>query len=156
MALLDTIRTEDQWKQFFAQLKEIPSDVGEKYAKSFVENRITEVSLKSINKQDLKDLGITVLGDIKTVLNHVQTVYTTDARNNGSMHSSANIKMSPQEVPKVKMGMTRIEFAKFRHDWSNLKALANIPQTMYTHYLYTACDKAPSVQSSILFLGMSR
>ena len=64
MALLEEIRTLEQCKQFFNHLKDIPVSVGEEYAQTFADDRITEVSLKTLDKQDLKDLHITVLGDV--------------------------------------------------------------------------------------------
>ena len=56
------IRTNAEWTTFFTNAG-IPATEGATYAQTFVENRITEVSLPGLDKATLVDLGITVLGD---------------------------------------------------------------------------------------------
>ena len=43
------------------------------YATAFVNNRLTESSLPELTKEYLKDLGITIIGDIITILKHITT-----------------------------------------------------------------------------------
>lgn len=68
------------WIRFFANAG-IPRSAAAQYAVTFTENRISMGMLLDLNKEYLKDMGITVLGDIISILKHakdVQGQITTD------------------------------------------------------------------------------
>ena len=81
-------------------------------------------TLKDITKEDLKDLGIAVLGDIKTILKIGSTQETPD--NIQSMHHSF-MKAPAAKLLGLTAEMTRPQFRKFRTDWGVLKKIMNIP-----------------------------
>ena len=52
----------------------IPSAAAKTYAASFVENRIRGDMLADLDKEYLRDMGITVLGDIICILKYAKKV----------------------------------------------------------------------------------
>lgn len=53
----------------------IPSFASAKYASIFYENRIQSNMLMDLDKDILKEMGITVIGDIIAILKHAKDVY---------------------------------------------------------------------------------
>ena len=100
-----------EWNEFFLDAK-IPKDVALLYVKNFYENRMSFGMLADLTKDYLRDLGITVLGDIISILKHAKDVQSKqesevfmvlpEVKNIG-----ADQKVSPnpaplaQEVPEV-------------------------------------------------------
>ena len=64
------------WVAFFGDAG-IPSAAAKTYAASFVENRIRGDMLADLDKEYLRDMGITVLGDIICILKHAKKVVDT-------------------------------------------------------------------------------
>ena len=52
----------------------IPASQAANYAVSFVENRIEKDMLGDLDKDYLKELGVTVLGDVISILKHAKKV----------------------------------------------------------------------------------
>ena len=61
------LRSKDDWVTLFTT-NGIPLEETTAYANIFVANRISNIILTELTKTDLVDLGITVLPDIKTIL----------------------------------------------------------------------------------------
>ena len=72
------LRTEPQWKTFLLDAG-IPDAEATTYAKKFVDNRITELSIPEMTKEILQELEIAVLGDRMAILAHSKTFGTTPA-----------------------------------------------------------------------------
>ncbi|CAK5025042.1 unnamed protein product [Meloidogyne enterolobii] len=51
------------WEKFFEACCDIPSETRKKYASAFVKQRIQPHLLRDLGKDDLKELGISALGD---------------------------------------------------------------------------------------------
>ena len=62
-----------EWNDFFLGAK-IPKDVASLYAKKFFGNRMSFGMLADLTKDYLRDLGITALGDIISILKHAKIV----------------------------------------------------------------------------------
>ncbi|XP_015376104.1 PREDICTED: uncharacterized protein C19orf47 isoform X2 [Diuraphis noxia] len=62
------------WTKFFSDAG-IPSFASSKYATIFYENRIQSNMLMDLDKDILKEMGITVVGDIIAILKHAKDVY---------------------------------------------------------------------------------
>ena len=61
------LRSKDDWVTLFTT-NGIPLEETKVYGNIFVANRISSITLTELTKTDLVNLGITVLGDIKTIL----------------------------------------------------------------------------------------
>jgi len=71
----------DKWVDFFTGAR-IPLGAAKQYAKAFHDNRISTDMLMDLNKDYLRDMGITILGDIIAILKHakqVQAQLTTES-----------------------------------------------------------------------------
>ena len=100
-----------EWNEFFLDAK-IPKDVAPLYAETFCKNRMSFDMLADLTKEYLRDLDVTVLGDIISILKHAKDVQSKqepevvmvepDLKN-----VAADQKVSPtpaplaQEVPEV-------------------------------------------------------
>lgn len=61
------------WTNLFKDVK-LPPSTGKKYAILFMENRMTVKLLRYLDKDLLKEMGITAVGDIITILQHCKTM----------------------------------------------------------------------------------
>eukprot|EP00063_Salmo_salar_P070651 XP_014045486.1 PREDICTED: uncharacterized protein C19orf47 homolog [Salmo salar] len=75
MASVTTATSE--WIQFFKDAG-IPAGLAVNYAVSFVDNRVQKNMLMDLSKDIMMDLGITVIGDIISILKHAKQVYRQD------------------------------------------------------------------------------
>ena len=57
--------TKGQWETFFREAN-IPEDEAKQYSEIFHTSRMAFNALHELTKEDLSDVSITVLGDIKT------------------------------------------------------------------------------------------
>ena len=61
------LRTLEHWKNFFTELS-FSNEVSTTYANAFVDNEITELSLRGLTRTDLQGIGITKLGHLASVM----------------------------------------------------------------------------------------
>ena len=62
------------WISFFVEAG-IPPAAAANYAIIFTDNRIQKHMLLDLNKEYLKDMGVTVLGDIIAILKHAKSYH---------------------------------------------------------------------------------
>ena len=104
--------SKSEWNEFFLDAK-IPKDVAPLYAENFYKNRMSFDMLADLTKDYLRDLDITVLGDIISILKHAKEVQSKQVEQDSDVFIApeaqkvvADQKVSPapaplaQEVPK--------------------------------------------------------
>ena len=61
------LQTKEQWTKLFGSIH-IPADTVTVYADKFILDYITKLNFPDFTKDDLQELGITAIGDIKNTL----------------------------------------------------------------------------------------
>ena len=140
----------EQWIAFF-EYTGIPSDESKTYAETFIKNRVRDPS--ELTKEVLQDLGITVIGDILSILKHARIINEQEKKPDVSSLNpplSSDYKYRPTNVvtPQLKSDMTHPEFRKFKVDWEVFKSITRLPTDQIAPHLYNSCEQ--SVQNSII------
>ena len=65
------LQDEPSWKAFLQEAG-IPDAEATAYTKIFLDNRVTERNISDLTAEHLKVLGITILGDILSILKHAK------------------------------------------------------------------------------------
>uniref|UniRef100_A0A7E4WCV8 SAM domain-containing protein n=1 Tax=Panagrellus redivivus TaxID=6233 RepID=A0A7E4WCV8_PANRE len=82
------------WTKFFKSCN-LPSPLCSKYADNFIKQRIQPAMLKDIGKTELRDLGVTAVGDQLAILKHIKEHHgvppelSEEVRGRGASSSSA-------------------------------------------------------------------
>ena len=137
----------EAWDAYF-QTAGIPATESARYAQAFSDNRIPGPS--DITKELLKDLGVTILGDIIRIMK-VAHPSKDEEQQGGSgppKKSTISVKAPSVTAPQLKSDMTHAEFRKFTIDWDVFKKLSNLDREQIPLHIYSACDS--SVQNSII------
>ena len=137
--------TKGQWETFFHEAN-IPEDEAKQYSEIFYTNRMTFNALHELTKEDLSDLGIIVLGDIKNILRKAKASSASSQNQTGS--SNIFIKAPAAKLPQLNEDMTLPQFRKFKMDWDVFKRITNLPESQIHAQLYNACSE--SVQNSLV------
>lgn len=82
------------WIKFFTDAG-LPAGIAASYALTFSNNRIRMDMLLDLNKEYLKDMGITLMGDVISILRHAKYVYEQNARD--KVLGTATSALSPQK-----------------------------------------------------------
>ena len=130
------------WEHFFVAAK-IPQRDAKAYAIIFSENRITEVLLPDLTKDNLQDLGITILGDALSILRHARTLSTTPIPSH-----TATLRVPSAKLPQITTEMTLPQFRKFIIDWAVFKQITGITGSQIQAQLYSCCGE--DVQNSLV------
>ena len=141
------------WHTFLREA-EIPDADATAYAQIFHTNRINERTVKDLTKELLVEIGITRIGDILAILDHIRTkTNVTPSSNNNlsAVTTTTEVYRPPHtsvKMPTISAEMTHPQFRKLKVDWDVYKKIVNIPPAQIGPLLYNACEQ--QVQSSIV------
>lgn len=93
----------------------IPPEDSAHYASAFAKNRLTESSLPDLTKKYLKALGITIIGDIITILKYIEQSHQPVSNNsvittNPSNSRETIVKSTNISPPQLQAEMTHPQF----------------------------------------------
>ena len=92
---------------------------------------MTDEILADITAADLRQLGIGIFEDIKTILHHAKenTPTTTIAPDTTTSQTTITtfMKTPAAKPPIILHDMKRLQFCKFRTDWNVFKRITNLP-----------------------------
>ena len=97
----------DDWQKLLSKIG-IPADSARAYGKAFMEESITKDSLTKINREVLKELGVTTMGHALGILKLAKEQPLT---------LDGYTKAPAVRPPQLHSGMTSQQFRKFRIDW---------------------------------------
>lgn len=144
-------QSDQDWEKYLRDAG-IPEEAAHQYAKSFTENRMTFEILPSMDRSFLRDLGITVIGDIMKILQHVSSSSTPDSTTYATTNPTPSVKPTAShksaKLPSITSDMTHPQFRKFKIDWAVYKQIVGIPTNQIASMIYNACDDA--TQTSII------
>ena len=129
---LRQLRNEPAWADFLREAG-IPNTESADYAKIFADNRMTEITARQLTTDHLEAIGITILGDVPAILNHVislnPTVTSTVADNNSIANSHPVFRSppAPTKRPSLTSDMTHPQYRKFLIDWKVYKTITGLP-----------------------------
>ena len=146
------LRLQDElsWTTFLKEAG-IPDNEAATYADTLFKNRITERNLSGLTSEHLSALGITVLGDVLSILQHVKlNCVTTPASTTSTLPNSDTYRppTTSAKLPEITSEMTHSQFRKVATDWEVYKQLTKLPDSQIGPLLYSACDD--TVQNSII------
>ena len=75
--------TKGQWETFFHEAN-IPEDEANQHSEIFHTNRMTFNALHELTKEDLSDLGIIVIGEIKNILRKAKASSSSSKNQTGN------------------------------------------------------------------------
>ncbi|KAK6181508.1 hypothetical protein SNE40_009346 [Patella caerulea] len=110
MATFTSDNQTSYWLKFFTEAG-IPAGDAANYAVTFTDNRIHKEMLLDLSKEYLKDMGISILGDIIAILKHAKTVNSQIARDRalkGADILNQNNNNGNSPVPKKSTAASRM------------------------------------------------
>ena len=107
----------DDWQELLTKIG-ISADSARNYAKTFVKESITKNSLIMIDREILKELGVTTMGHALAILKLAKEQLLT---------SDSYTKAPAVKLPQLHSEMTSQQFRKFRIDWEMFERMTNMP-----------------------------
>lgn len=139
------LRNEQEWTEYLKTTVGLGEDKSTQYAKLFTDNQFTEEILSELSREILRELGITVLGDVLTILKKCKLAASTTS---STSESHPIVKPPPPKLPTLTMETTMPQWRKFQFDWKSFKNITQLPDSQVASQLYTACDE--TVQMSLI------
>ena len=167
-----------QWVELLSSIR-IPDEESQAYAAEFAQNRISREDLADLDKETLRSLNITTLGDQLKILRlgkqaSSQSEQTTQQvtlqevpsqqviEADSATQSRASYKCpsasASVKLPCITTNMTHPAFRKIKIDWEVYKTITSIPVQDLTAHLYSACEAAFQsnlINANVNFLQLS-
>ena len=116
------------WQELLTKIG-IPAEPARTYAKTFAEESITKDSLTMIDREVLKEQGVTTMGHALAILKLAKEK---------PLISDSYTKAPEVKLPQLHSGMTSQQFRKFRIDWEVFVRMKNMPLNRPTSSYTTA------------------
>ena len=139
------LRLEPEWTEYLKTTIGLAEAQATAYSKLFVTNRLTEEALSELSRDILGEIGITVLGDVLTILKKCKSSATPIAT---TSNSRPLVKPPPPKLPTLSMETTMPQWRKFNFDWTSFKNITQLPDNQIASQLYNTCDE--TVQMSLI------
>ena len=150
------LKDEPSWTAFLTEAG-IPNTEAGQYATILFKNRVTEEILPDLTADHLNTLGITLLGDVLSIIRYAKKKLSESTNNNNnnadaSRNHDTGVSYRPPttaaKLPEITSEMTHAQFRKVETDWHVYKQLTKIPPSEIEPLLYSACDD--TVQTNII------
>ena len=128
----------NDWQELLTQIG-IPADSARTYAKTFVEESITKDSLTMIDREVLKELGVTTMVHALAILKLTKEQ---------PLISDRYTKAPEVKLPQLNSATTSQQFRKFRIDREVFVQMTNMPPAQTNIQLYNCTNEA--FQTSII------
>ena len=134
-----------QWERFLIKAG-IQQESANSHAKTFAENKLSQDSLSMLDKPTLKDLGVSVLGEVLTILK--QGTNTNDTAATPTITRQQVSSMPSAKPPRLSLDMSQQQFRKFKIDLDIFIKLTNLDKAKHNMNMYNSADE--EVQHSII------
>ena len=116
------------WKDLFIEygIKEAKATV---YGQKFVAEEMSVEMLPQLNRDILKEMGVTIIGDALAILSMSAT-------------RPPSVKAPAAKLPQISSDMTHQQFRKFIVDWNVFLTMTRPPASQIHAILYSCCDDA--------------
>ena len=115
----------------------IDAKAAKDYAKLFEENCITPSNRDMLDKDTLKELGITILGHQMSILKIAKKPVAPDQ----NLQTSTPVRVATAKAPCLRTEMTPQQFRKFTIDWKVFLDITSLPTTQYHAQIYSNAEE---------------
>jgi len=116
------------WKDLFIEYGIKEANATE-YGKKFVDEEMSVAMLPQLNRDILKEMGVTTIGDALAILSMSAT-------------RPPSVKAPAAKLPQISSDMTHQQFRKFIVDWNVFLTMTRPPASQIHAILYSCCDDA--------------
>ena len=134
-----------EWEAVIAKAGVNPKSATD-YAKIFADAKLTLSHMDMLDRETLTELGVTVLGDVFSILKLGKQ--QGPAATATASSAQASVKLPSVKAPSLHAEMTAQQFRKFRIDWSVFVEMTNLSDDKIHAQLYSNAEE--SVQTAII------
>lgn len=135
-----TLRTSADWQTVFINLG-IPEANAATYSTSFAEQQMTEAELTSIDRDLLKECGVSIIAHQLKIMKIAAPVSPNQPSASATTQSVPEKPRINGKLPQIISNMTKSQFRLFKSDWDIFKELnPALAATQLNVWLYQACD----------------
>ena len=137
------LRTEKDWEILF-QKAGIAEDSSKTYAKSFKNNRVTDLLFPELTKELVNDLGKTIMDDILIILQQAKKSSSKNTVETRIKSPAFTVKPPADKLLLITSDVAHPQFRKFRIDWEVFKIITAIPMDQILsviQFMWRVCTK---------------
>ena len=131
----------DDWQKLLIEYG-ISAESAKIYAETFSKEKLTPDILSMMDREMLKELGVSTMGEVLTILKYAKLQPKQQAT------VDCYTKAPAVKPPVLHAEMTSQQFRKFKIDWDVFTQMTNMPPAQTSIQLYNCADDA--VQNAII------